>query len=109
MTINKKSSRRITVRDDSYIWTVSPDSGYIILIVEHEVSRGNRLEVYIKSDIDSAWVNFPNTEHLNLKIIRPRDVEYFITQALDLGWVPNVRGKPVVFDFDGKNILRRLR
>jgi len=73
MTINKKSSRKITVRDDSYIWTVSPDSGYIILIVEHEVSRGNRLEVYIDSDIDSVWVNFPNTEHLNLKIVRPRD------------------------------------
>lgn len=43
MTINKKSSRRITVRDERYNWTVSPDSGYIVLIVEQEVSHGNRL------------------------------------------------------------------
>ncbi|MCY9589953.1 hypothetical protein PC41400_17250 [Paenibacillus chitinolyticus] len=108
MTINKKSSRRIKVRDDSYIWTVSPNDGYIIVIVEHEVSRGNRLEIYITSDIDSVWVKFPNTEHLNLKIVRPKDVEFFICQALDLGWIPKVKGKPVVFDFNGLKITRRL-
>lgn len=108
MTINKKSSRRISVRDDNYIWTISPGSGYIILIAEHEITRGMRLEVYVESDIDSVWVNFPNTEHLNIKIIRPRDVEYFICQSLDQGWTPKVKGAPVVFDFDGKFLKRRL-
>lgn len=88
MTINKKSSRRISVRNENYIWTISPGSGYIILIAEHEVSRGMRIEVYVQSDIDSFWVNFPNTEHLNMKIVRPRDVEFFINQALDQGWNP---------------------
>ncbi|BBI34142.1 hypothetical protein [Cohnella abietis] len=109
MTINKKSTRRISVRNDNYIWTVSPGSGYIVMIAEHEIIRGMHLEVYVISDIDSAWVNFPNTEHLNMKIIRPRDVEYFICQALDQGWTPQVKGTPVVFDFDGMILKRRLR
>ncbi|MBH5320363.1 hypothetical protein I6N90_21455 [Paenibacillus sp. GSMTC-2017] len=102
--INKKSSRKIVVRNEQYSWTVSPDSGYVITIAEHEIYKGRRLEVYIQSDIDSYWVNFPNTEHLNLKIIRPRDVEFFICQAIDQGWEPSVKGTPIVFDFDGGNL-----
>ncbi|WP_433709058.1 hypothetical protein [Paenibacillus illinoisensis] len=79
------------------------------MISEHEVARGKRLEVYVESDIDSAWVNVPHTEHLNTKIIRPRDVEYFISEALDQGWTPKVKGAPAVFNFDGKFLRRRLQ
>lgn len=108
MTIDKKSSRRITVGEDNYIWTISPGCGYIIVIVEHEITRGMRLEIYIESDIDSIWLNFPNVEHLNIKIVSPRDINFFIGQALDLGWNPQEKGKPVVFEFDGKALKRRL-
>jgi hypothetical protein len=108
MTINKKSSRKIVVNDEYFVWTVSPGSGYIILIAELETYKGRRLEVYIASDIDNLWVNFPNTEHLNLKIIRPKDVEYFIRQALEQGWNPKEKGEPIVFKFDGKQLVKRL-
>ncbi|WP_028552461.1 hypothetical protein [Paenibacillus sp. UNC451MF] len=107
MTINNKSFRRISVREENYIWTVSPGSGYLIVIAEHEISRGIRLQVNIESDIDSVWVNFPNTEHLNMKIVRPRDIEFFICQALDQGWDAKVKGTPIVFDFDGRILKRR--
>ncbi|MFE4570935.1 hypothetical protein [Paenibacillus chitinolyticus] len=43
-----------------------------------------------------------------MKIVRPKDVEFFIFQALDLGWIPKVKGKPVVFDFNGLKLTRRL-
>lgn len=108
MTINKKSSRRVTVGEDNYIWTISPGSGYIIVIVEHEITRGMRLEIYIESDIDSVWLNFPNVEHLNIKIVRPRDIKFFTSQALRLGWIPQEKGMPVVFDLDGEVLKRRL-
>ncbi|MEK5235803.1 hypothetical protein NST99_08885 [Paenibacillus sp. FSL L8-0470] len=108
MTINKKSSRKIVVKAESYIWTISPDSGYVIMIPEHEAFRGRRFEVYIASDIDSFWVNFPNTEHLNMKVVRPKDVEFFIGQALEQGWIPNEKRAPIVFDFDGKLLKRRM-
>lgn len=108
MTINKKSSRKIVVNDEHFIWTVSPDSGYIIMIAELESYKGSRLEVYIDSDIDSLWVNFPNTEHLNSKIIRPKDVEFFINQSIEQGWSPKEKGAPLVFEFDGKQLVKRL-
>ncbi|KRF13544.1 hypothetical protein ASG93_13555 [Paenibacillus sp. Soil787] len=64
--------------------------------------------MYIDSDIDSFWVNFPNTEHLNLKIIRPKDVEFFINQSIEQGWSPKEKGVPLVFEFDGRQLVKRL-
>ncbi|QGQ96430.1 hypothetical protein EHS13_16830 [Paenibacillus psychroresistens] len=108
MTINKKSSRKIVISDEHFVWTVSPGSGYIIMIAELESYNGRRLEVYIESDIDSLWVNFPNTEHLNLKILRPKDLEFFIKQSLEQDWNPKEKGAPLVFKFDGKQLTKRL-
>ncbi|ULL16409.1 hypothetical protein DVH26_19360 [Paenibacillus sp. H1-7] len=107
MTINKKTSRKIVVNEEHFVWTVSPGSGYIIMIAELESYKGRRLEVYIASDIDSLWVNFPNTEHLNIKVIRPNVVEYFIRQAFEEGWNPKEKGAPIVFKFDGKQLVKR--
>jgi hypothetical protein len=41
--------------------------------------------------------------------VRPKDVEYFICQALDQGWKPNEKGTPSVIDFDDNFMKRRLR
>lgn len=94
------------IREEKYFWTVSPGSGYIIIIAEHETYRGRGLEVYFSSDIDSFGVNVPNTEHLNLKIVRPKDIEYFIGQALEQGWKPDEKGRPLVFEFDSVQLNR---
>jgi len=53
-------------------------------------------------------VEFPNVNHLNLKIIKPKDTASIIRQALDLKWRPEDKGKPVVFDLvDDKLIPRK--
>jgi hypothetical protein len=108
MTINKKSLRKIIVNNENFVWTVSPSSGNIILIAELGSNNGRRLEVYVESDIDSYWLNFPDSEQLNLKIIRPKDVEFFISHALDQGYNPREIGAPLVFDFNRKDLIKRL-
>lgn len=78
------------------------------MVAEHESVKGRRLEVYIQSDIDSFWVNVPHTEHLNQKIVRPKDAEFFITQATELGWDPKEKGPPAIFELD-RGVLKRRR
>lgn len=77
------------------------------MIAELESYKGSRIEVYIDSDIDSLWVNFPNTEYLNSKINRPKDVKFFIIQSIEQ-WSPKEKGPPLVFEFDGKQLVKRL-
>ncbi|MBY0013939.1 hypothetical protein [Paenibacillus typhae] len=108
MTINKKDGRKITVNAEPYIWAISPDSGYIVMVAEHESVKGRRLEVYIQSDIDSFWVNVPHTEHLNQKIVRPKDAAHFINQAIERGWNPQEKDAPAVFVLDGDILKSRI-
>ncbi|MEW9700331.1 hypothetical protein [Paenibacillus sp. SI8] len=107
MTINKKSSRSILIDNESYSWTISPDSGYIVFVAEHAQIKGSRIEVYITSDLNSYWTNFPNVNEMNIKIIKPHDAKKIINQALIKGWDPKAKGKPMVFDLEGEVIIKR--
>lgn len=107
MTINKKSARKIVVQNEPYRWTILPVSGYIVLVAEHEVVQGQRMEVYIQSEIDRMWVEFPHSDHLNLRIVKPKDVERIIGEAIKQGWTPKDKGKPVKFHLNGELLVRR--
>lgn len=107
MTLNKKSSRIITIDQESYRWTISPDSGFIILVAEHAKVQGKRLEVYITSDINNYWVNFPEVNEMNIRVIKPNDVKSIISQALNQGWDPKEKGKPIRFDLEGHTLKKR--
>ncbi|MCR8635337.1 hypothetical protein [Paenibacillus radicis (ex Xue et al. 2023)] len=107
MTINKKSSRSILIDIESYNWTISPDSGYIVFVAEHAQIKGRRIEVYITSEVNSYWTNFPKVNEMNIKVIKPHDVKNIINQALIKGWDPKVKGKPMVFDLEGEFIIKR--
>ncbi len=110
MTLTKKKSRPITVGDEKYRWLVSSrEEGFLTLIAEKEENRGSVIEVKIKSDINQFWVEFPNVEELDLKVVKPKDVELIIRQAKILGWVPDEKGKPYLFEFDGKQLLKTSR
>jgi hypothetical protein len=53
MTISKRNTRRIKINDDYFRWAISPGSGYLVLVAEHETAKGQRIEVYIESDINN--------------------------------------------------------
>jgi hypothetical protein len=104
VTLSKKGLRKITVNDENYSWKIYQNSGYVVLVVEQCSKKGRRLEVKIKTDINDYWVEFPNIDELNLRVITPKDVSLIINEASAQGWDPSEKGKPMSFIYD-ENIL----
>ena len=66
MTISKKGTRKITVRQELYKWVITPSAkGILTLTVQHNEVNGQLLRVDIESDINEFWVEFPYVETLN--------------------------------------------
>ncbi|GAA4841906.1 hypothetical protein GCM10023310_19780 [Paenibacillus vulneris] len=97
MTFPKKGSRTIIVDDETYRWTISPKKGYIRFVAEHAVTKGRTLIIYVESDINVFWVEFPYANGLNLRIFKPKDAASVISKAICLGWDPKERGNPIIF------------
>ena len=76
----------IRVDDVSYRWTVSPDSGYMCIVVERESDPGQRLEARVGYGEHEAGGQ--ETE------ITPVVVRRAIELALGEGWRPRDRGQP---------------
>jgi len=98
VTISRKNARSIIINDENFRWTVSPGSGFLILVVEHGTIKGQRIEVYVDSDIDSYWVEIPYVENMNLRLIKPNVVRKVIIEAIQIGWNYKEPGKTIVFD-----------
>lgn len=105
MAIPNRNSRKIVVGNETYRWIVSPKDECIVLVAEHEEFKARRIEVFIHSDIHKFWGEFPNFEELNLKIIKPKDVESIISQAIKEGWNPKEKGSPIIFHLSEKTQL----
>jgi hypothetical protein len=105
MSLSKKNSRTIRVRDSDFRWTISPKKNQIIFVAELIDAKGRKIEVTIDSDINRFWIEFPNVEDLSLKVIKPKDVENIITQALQNGWVPSDKGTPLRFEFKNEKLV----
>ncbi|MFK7937234.1 MAG: hypothetical protein AB8G22_27210 [Saprospiraceae bacterium] len=108
MSLNKKKSRLIIIDNEKFRWVVSPSSGYLVYVAEKEEVKGRKIEVFIDSDINDYWVEFPNVSNLNLKIVKPKDSESIIRQALKLNWNPEEKGKPIVFDLIDDKLKKRV-
>ncbi|MCU6793522.1 hypothetical protein OB236_15565 [Paenibacillus sp. WQ 127069] len=108
MTLSKKGSRKIVVDEEEYRWIISATSkGRIVLITEHGQEKGQRIEVYIESDINEFWVEFPYVDDLNLKIVKPKEVAVIITKAIEQGWRSKEKGAPIVFDWFENKLVKR--
>lgn len=105
MSLSKKNSRTIRVGDTDFRWTISPKSNQIIFVAESNNTKGRKIEVKIDSDIDKYWIEFPNVKDLNLKVIKPKDAENIITQALRTGWDPSDKGTPLKFEFKNETLV----
>ena len=72
MGLPKKGSSKIRVGDRNFRWAVSPDSGYMHIVVQQESGRGQRLQVLV--DCEPA--------------VTPGVVRNCILEALKKGWKP---------------------
>jgi len=87
MVINRKGSRRITVRNETYIWRAKENEDYLLIMVQHEDERHQLLTASTES---GALLN-DNTPPITPSIIRK-----MIETALDKGWDPFKRtGKAI--------------
>ena len=106
MSLSKKNSRTIRVGDSDFRWTISHKNNQIIFVAESNGTKGRKIEVKIDSDIDKYWIEFPNVKDLNLKVIKPKDVENIITLALKTGWDPSDKGTPMKFEFKNETLVK---
>jgi len=109
MALPKKKSRIINIDGVQYRWLVGLNDGYNVFVAEKEHHKGQKIEVYFDTDINKYWLEFPNVENLNLKILKPKDAELIIRQALIDGWNPEEKGRPLMFDWKNDEIIRRER
>ncbi len=107
MALPKNKSRIISIDNIEYRWLVGPNDSYTIFAAQKEGVKGRIIEVYFKTDIAAFWVDFPNVKNLNLKIIYPKDSETIIRQTLQLGWNPDEKGNPLIYDFIENKVIKR--
>jgi hypothetical protein len=96
MALAKRSSRTITVDGVEYRWAVSPDSGYMWLVVERAVGSGQRVE----ASFDYRDIVRPDGRIIGQRqSVSPGVVRAIVLRALAIGWRPEQRGlKPLRVD-----------
>ena len=107
MALNQKNSRPITIDGEKFRWLVSPVKDHIVFVAEKEGIKGRKIEIHIDSEINEFWLRFPNVEGMNLKVIKPKDASFLIESALELGWNPEEKGSPLVFEWRDKNLVEK--
>ena len=86
------------VDNESYKWSPSQDSGYIVLVVQHEAGKGRKLEVIISDDKNIVIENGAysiEVGDMDKLIITPKLVQKIIKDAIALGWRAKELGPPV--------------
>ena len=90
MALAKRGSRRITVEGVVYRWAVSPDDGFMVLVVERAEAPGQRLEAFFGyGDIrepDRAGTTRTVGQGC---VIGPGVVRLVVLSALANGWRPD--------------------
>ncbi|RNB89616.1 hypothetical protein EDM56_10545 [Brevibacillus fluminis] len=108
MTLSKKGTRKIVLGQESYRWTIFlATKGHLVFTSEHTNYKGQIIRVFIESDVNEYWVDFPHVEKLNVRIIKPADVSEIISQAISLGWDPKRKGQPLTFNLIGTHLKLR--
>lgn len=106
MTISEKGSRKIIVGQEQFRWVITPSArGIITLTVQHDEVKGQLLRVDIESDINEFWVEFPNVESLNNKIVMPAEIALIISEAIIQGWKPREKGALLRFKHSENKLL----
>ena len=96
MALARRSSRAITVDGVDYRWAVSPDSGYMWLVVERAVRPGQRL---LASFQYHDVIQPDGRVTGQCRPVSPAVVRATVLHALANGWRPSQRGlKPLRVD-----------
>ena len=107
MALSKRNSRQIAVDELVFRWSTSQDSGYMVLVVQHDSGNGAKLEVIISDDkniiIENGSYVFDAVE-FNRLVITPSMVEQVIRDSISLGWSPTKNGKTVELSMNNNKL-----
>lgn len=108
MALPKKGTRGITVGEQRYRWVISSAAkGLLTLTIQHNGGNGQLIRVYVKSDVNDFWAEYPLVKHLDMRVIKPSDVAAIIEEAMNLGWQPEQKGTPLSFDLIGSTLVKK--
>ena len=107
MALPKKKSRIIEIDTISYRWMVGPNDMYNVFVAEKESIKGSRIEVYFHPSINKSLGEYPDPDKRNLKIITPKNAALIIRQALQMGWDPEKKSAPIVYDLNEDKMIKR--
>ena len=101
MALARKGTRKIQVDNTTYRWTVSPDDGFMRIVVEKAEVQGQRLSVQI------GYNDQPSSsgESVQGQRIAPALIRRIILQAPSLGWIPEKRAKELCLRLEGGDLL----
>ena len=107
MALAKKGTRTIRVGGRAYRWTVCPDSGQMILVVESKDRAGQRATFAVPYG-DVVVRDVAGTQVLEQRnVVTPALVRRGILAALAAGWTPEGRGPELRLAIDGSDLLQR--
>lgn len=110
MAISKKNARQIVINDHVYHWSLSQDSGYVVLIIQHHLGQGQKLEIVITDDenhVEYSGIDLTSDE-TKKTTITPKIVQIIINDALKIGWKPTVSKSPLQLSLvQNQLIIRR--
>lgn len=101
MALPKKSSRRITVGEESYLWMIRDNDDHYILAIQLESGSGQKLVVTFSG---GGW-----RVGMATLVVTPKDVSAIICEGQLMGWAPNETGNPQTFNIrNGDALLEEL-
>ena len=106
MGLAMKGTRRITIGGCAYRWLVSPDDGYLIVVVELADEPGQRLEAFFHYH-DSLVLADQGVPQIagQRRTIRPGVVRTVIEMAIGHGWRPYQKGLPAFRVHDADELV----
>jgi hypothetical protein len=100
MALARRGARKIQVDHTVYRWVVSPDDGFMRIVIEKAEVQGQRLSVQIGYDDQTSSERSVQGERIIPSLIRQ-----IILKAPSLGWAPERRGKELFLRLEGSDLL----
>jgi hypothetical protein len=104
MGLARKGSRTISVGGTEYRWVVSPDDGFMRIVIERGTEPGQRVSIQVGYGDERT----PSGGSVQTERITPALIERLILEAPSLGWRPAERGTELALKLE-RGILVPLR
>lgn len=101
MGLARKGSRKIKVENIAYRWIVSPDDGFMRIVIERGDVSGQRISI----QIDYKDEQSSSGRTIQRERITPALIREIIIKAPSLGWTPAENGTEIFLKLENGNLL----